>query len=511
MDAGSQSARGLAQSKSWRSIPGSFIFPPLFKALFAIDLRTLAVFRIALGLILLADIGQRLLDFHVFYTDEGVWPVAEALAEKGRPAGMWSLHLLSGAPGWQGTLFAIEGLAAAALVLGWRTRVAVLIAWLLLASVQSRNSFVLGGGEIVMRLLFFWALWLPLGARWSLDARREGVAREGVAREGSALSWATAGLLVQIAIIYVFNAIYKTDPAWRTTGLAISQVLSIEIYARPFTQSLLAWPELLRWLTRGIILLEAFGPLLPFIPWRNGLWRMLAVVLFIGFHAGLAATMRLGLFPYICMVGWLAFLPTELWERRLFKPSHHLLHPSSFILHPLTNAAAAFCLLFVVCWNLRTWWPWLTPKAMRPFAYALRLDQKWNMFSPRPWQREGWYVPVGTYAGGKEVDLLTGASPVEWGRPHRMSDPIPSPAWRKYVIALRAKGRDNRRRLYLDWLVRCWRSEHPDAPEFVKLELYYLQELIADRTLVPDNYLTLEIPDSRQATPVPAKDEALAP
>ena len=474
--------------------------PGRFAALFAIDLRTLALFRVALGLILLADIGQRLLDFHVFYTDDGVWPVAEAWNEKGRPAGLWSLHLLSGSPQWQGALFAIEALAATAVALGWRTRAATILAWLLLASVQTRNPFVLGGGEIVMRLLFFWAMWLPLGARWSLDARRS-----GVTRHGSALSWATAGLLVQIALIYVFNAVFKTDPAWRSTGLAISQALSIEIYSRPFGQSLLAWPEALRWLTHGTLLLEAFGPLIAFIPWRNWHWRLLAVLLFIGFHAGLAATMRLGLFPYFCIVGWLAFLPAELWDRgrTVAAPVLRSRWPA--------DAAAAFCLLFIVCWNLNTRWPGLIPRSVRPFAYALRIDQKWNMFSPRPWRREGWYVPVGTYPGGKEVNLLTGESPVEWRRPLRMSDPIPSPAWRKYAIALRAKGRDNRRHLYLDWLVRRWQSGHPDAPEFVKLELYYLQELIADRTLVPDNYLTLEIPDTSRAAPVPAKDEALAP
>ena len=34
---------------------------------------------------------------------------------------------------------------------------------------ESRNPIILHGGDIVLRMMLFWSLFLPLGARWSAD------------------------------------------------------------------------------------------------------------------------------------------------------------------------------------------------------------------------------------------------------------------------------------------------------------------------------------------------------
>ena len=46
------------------------------EALFDIDPRTLALFRILAALVLLLDLSQRLFDLRVFYADGGIAPVA---------------------------------------------------------------------------------------------------------------------------------------------------------------------------------------------------------------------------------------------------------------------------------------------------------------------------------------------------------------------------------------------------------------------------------------------------
>ena len=108
--------------------------PPLSRGrqIFAINLRSLALFRIALGLLILAGLAARTVDFRVFFTDEGVWPVTVAWAEDWAP-GMWSLHLLNGSFGWQAALWIAEALAGLALLLGWRTRTVAVLAWVLVA------------------------------------------------------------------------------------------------------------------------------------------------------------------------------------------------------------------------------------------------------------------------------------------------------------------------------------------------------------------------------------------
>ena len=75
------------------------------------------------------------------------------------------------------------------------------------------------------------------------------------------------------------------------------------------------YPELLNVMTRFVIGLERYGPILAFLPFFNGPARMLAVVLFVAFHTGILIWMRTGIFPVACIVAWLVFLPTWLWEK----------------------------------------------------------------------------------------------------------------------------------------------------------------------------------------------------
>jgi hypothetical protein len=63
------------------------------------------------------------------------------------------------------------------------------------------------------------------------------------------------------------------------------------------------------------MLLETLGPVLLFLPFNVCLQRMIAVGSFILFHLGLALTMELGHFPWVCMVAWLPLLPGSLWDR----------------------------------------------------------------------------------------------------------------------------------------------------------------------------------------------------
>lgn len=478
--------------------------PSRWLQLFAIDLRSLALFRIALGALILAGVALRIADFRVFFTDDGVWPLAAARGEYNAP-GTWSLHLLDHSFGWQAGLTVAEAVAGLALLLGWRTRTVAVLAWVLVASAQRRDLMVVSAGGHLLRQFLFWGMWLPLGARWSLDARR----RPTQPGE-SVLSMASAALLLQVVLVYAANVIYKTDPAWRTTGDAIWMALSQEGYTRPAGRALLAWPGLLRVLTHATFALEALGPLLAFIPWADARWRLLIAALFISFHAALAATMTLGLFPIISMAGWLIFLPGALWRspfvgRALRLPRQAERLPSNreegpwFPRSPWpVNAAAAACFTLAVCWNLRPIFPAL--KRLDPLAHLLRLEQRWMMFAPKPREVDTWWVVVGTDARGVETNLWTGESPLNWKRPPAFAAFFPSDHWKTYLYNLRT-GSAARPRLFAEWLARRWQAQHPGAATFTKFEIYQLEESIYRRGEEPDNYL---IYDSTTAIPTGA-------
>src|SRR5262245_9631729 len=115
---------------------------------FGLDVRSLAVLRMALGGILLADLWVRSSDFAAMYTDDGIAPVALLRSLTG--GGQWSLHLLSGAVWFQLTLFVVAALFALALLAGLRTRLATIASWALISSLHVRLPVVLNAGDTLL-------------------------------------------------------------------------------------------------------------------------------------------------------------------------------------------------------------------------------------------------------------------------------------------------------------------------------------------------------------------------
>ena len=124
--------------------------------LFGIDLRSLAALRISFGALLLADLIYRAIDFRAFYTETGVMPRRLYLETFSRVDVIWSLHLVSASVAYQIGLFAIAATAAVALLLGYRTRMATIVSWILLISVQHRQPLIDTGADVILRLLLFW-------------------------------------------------------------------------------------------------------------------------------------------------------------------------------------------------------------------------------------------------------------------------------------------------------------------------------------------------------------------
>ncbi|WP_225333697.1 hypothetical protein [Halomicrobium urmianum] len=88
-----------------------------------VDIRALAAFRVALGATLLADYLRRSADLTAFYSDAGVLPRDVLAALYPSLAGL-SVHALSGSSLVQALLFVTGGAFAAALLVGYRTRLA---------------------------------------------------------------------------------------------------------------------------------------------------------------------------------------------------------------------------------------------------------------------------------------------------------------------------------------------------------------------------------------------------
>ena len=493
--------------------------------IFEIDLRSMAFFRIALGFLILGEIADRLMNLSAFYSDSGILPRA-ALLEKFSNVWYVSLHHASGMVGWQIFLFAIEAIAAICMIVGFQTRTATWIAWVLQISVQARNPIILQGGDVLFRLLIMWGGFMPLGARWSFDAVLS--PKRAEAAPNRLVTVATIAYYFQILFVYWFAILQKTGREWLPEGSAVYYALNIDLLATHLGVWLRQFPEFMRLSSIGTFLAEALLPFLLISPIFTGPLRLLGVAAIIGMHTAFGLCLELGNFPWIDAVSVLLFVPTEAWdwlERRIERSGEGswwrrgLVKTASLrsaVLRVATRAWAELpprmtrairvtptffgqglaLLLFVTAfvWNLSTV-PKLgveVPAAARVIGQMFRVDQQWAMFSPFPMKDDGWYVIEGQIKDRNEpkatIDVLHNrlTSP-SFDKPALGSAEWSNQRWRKYAMNLWSASNSQHRLYYARWLCLTWNKRHPATEQLDEFTIYYMREdTLPDRIAKPE-------------------------
>jgi len=277
---------------------------PILRKIFGIDLRTLALFRVLVGMLILSDLLARAQNLTAHYSDYGIFPRRMALNTT------FSLHLLSGEPVFIAVLFLIAAIFAVFLIFGYKTRISAIISFILLLSVQNRNPQITQLSDNLLTLLLFWGIFLPMGAKFSVDSALNKTKSES----NLYFSAASMGLLLQAMCVYFFGALAKQAPEWHN-GLAVYQILHWESYAAPFAYWL---RELPIWVTKSITYyvyyIELIGPFLMFSPIFQVPLRLLVITLYCILHLGFIFTLGIGLFPYVSFASFITFLPGKVWD-----------------------------------------------------------------------------------------------------------------------------------------------------------------------------------------------------
>ena len=283
----------------------------------SLDLRSLALLRIAYGVLLCLDTLNRWTDLRAHYSDFGILPRAQVL-ELGWHQYWFSLHMAVGHVRWLHLLFALQFLFAVALLLGWRTRLMTFLSWLFLISLHARNPMVLNGGDIYLRIVLFWMMFLPWGHRWSFDAKTgEGDHRTWMPAISNNLLRGVApiALTIQVASVYWFAALPKHDPSWTVTYDATMLALRVDQFVTPlgyfFRDNFGPYLALITFL---VIWFEKIGPFFLFFPFDRGQTRTVAVFGFILLHAGFGSMMALGFFAWIGALSITMLLPSWFWD-----------------------------------------------------------------------------------------------------------------------------------------------------------------------------------------------------
>ncbi len=276
---------------------------------FGIDLRTLALFRAGLGTVILLDLVLRSLHLEALYTDWGVLPRATAMYASG--AWRISLYLLNGTSGFVIVMFLLEAILALCLLAGYRTRLMTILLLLMHGSLVNRNPLTLIGGDSLICCLLFWSMFLPLNARWSVDAA---LASNPPPKDNQHLSWASAGLLIQVVSVYFFSALLKTGPEWIPEGNGLYYAMSLESYSSNMGQWLLNFPELMHDLSYYVWILELGAWALIFSPVFNKPLRFMAMLMLMSMHIGFLFFMSIVPFPYISLVSLTTLLGGWFWD-----------------------------------------------------------------------------------------------------------------------------------------------------------------------------------------------------
>src|SRR5690606_16854739 len=107
-------------------------------------------------------------------------------------------------------LFSFAAVVACMLLVGYQTRVATILSYILLTSVQGRNYLILQGGDDILRTMLFWSMFVPLAARFSVDAVLRARHPNASAVPIRVVSLGTLALASQLLVMYLVSGILKS-------------------------------------------------------------------------------------------------------------------------------------------------------------------------------------------------------------------------------------------------------------------------------------------------------------
>jgi hypothetical protein len=262
--------------------------------------RPLAVFRIGVAAVLLLQalaVGGKLTEL---YGERGIiqWSVADDLAPEGMPRVRWLADLLgpygiSADACLRGVFLAyVAGLAA--LLVGWHTRPAAVLAWLTHLALTASGSAATYGVDQFAVIALFYCVCMPVGDAASADrcAGRTSGAPSAEARLSLRV------LQFHLGVVYLSSGLEKaTGEQWRNGEAIWRAVNSPAMEWFDF-----GWLAHLPWLAVlvcwGTLVVEIGYPLFMAWPRTRKLWVLATV----GLHLGIALTMGLLSFSAMMIV-----------------------------------------------------------------------------------------------------------------------------------------------------------------------------------------------------------------
>lgn len=262
------------------------------------DPLPLALCRIAMGTLLIFVYLALFPNWSRFYAVDGM--------TAGLPPDIWNVFYWT--DGFVDPLvFWCVGIAASiAFLLGYRTRIAAILLYLLQVSMIHQNRAVVNGEDLILRVLLLYACFAPMGAVLSLDHPvRRAPGRHEI--------WPVRLMQIAIVLVYAFSLPIKlvSDPAW-LNGDLMYWVLVSDTWSRfPWPQLAYHQPVTMA-MTYSAVLAEACFPIL--IWFRRTC--VPTVLVMAAFHLGIAVMLKnVTFFSLAMVVSFLLFVPADVLRK----------------------------------------------------------------------------------------------------------------------------------------------------------------------------------------------------
>ena len=302
----------------------------VFRAIFGLMLLISTARFVALGWVKELYISPRF--FFAFYGFEFVRPLGE----------------------WTYVLFAVCGVSALLVAIGWHYRLASVALFLSFTYIELIDKSTYLNHYYFVSLLCFMLIFLPANTVFSVDAKRT-----QALRAGQIPAWCIDCVRLIVCMLYFYAGIAKLNSDWLLQALPLriwlpakNDVLLIgRLFNHLETAYIFSWIGCIYDLTVGFLL------------W-NSSTRPYAYVSVIVFHLLTSLLFPIGMFPYIMIVTALVFFSAEFHQKlidragwllklspELTKPAGHYRFPA--LLQPVVYAVFAVFFVFQIIFPFR--------------------------------------------------------------------------------------------------------------------------------------------------------------